>query len=290
MDIKIAITGANGYVGQNIIRKLEQSNNKIFPIKRHLLYGDTSQLSEHLFGYQAIINLAGAPIIQRWTKKNKVTIYNSRVLTTKNLCKAINMLPEEKQPKVFISMSAAGIYRENLSHDELSSGFANNFAARVVNDWEAAIFDLQPNIRRVVFRTSVVLGKQSQTISRLRPLFKLGLGAKIGNGKQPFPFVHIADLVKAFTEAVTNENYGGIYNLSAPENASNADFTKAFAKALNRPALLLIPAFVFKILYGKASEILLKNPILVPKRLLEQGFQFQYPTISTCVKEIAEKN
>ncbi len=286
--MKVMITGASGYLGQNIINRLHNPSTEIIGINRKLLYGDPNRLAEQLSQADVVINLAGAPIIKRWTSKNKAIIYNSRVLTTKNLCKAINILPKEMQPKTFISASAVGIYREDLVHDETSSRFANHFAARVTDDWEDALVDLPDTIRQVIFRIGVVLGKDSQFIQQVLPIFKMGLGGKIGNGKQPFPFIHVNDLVQAFAAAVTDKHYFGIYNLVAPQQISNKMFTRTLAKKLNRPAILPVPAVALKLAFGKASTLILKNPIVLPKRLEMQKFAYQHPTIESCLDQIID--
>ena len=286
--MKIAITGARGYLGENIIKELEKKDVDIIRVNRHLLYGLPQDLAKLISGCHAVINLAGAPIIQRWTKKNKVIIYNSRVLTTKNLCTAINSLSGNKQPSIYISASATGIYRENATHDESSSKFANNFAARVVDDWEDASEGLDDKIRKVIFRTGVVLGKKSQTISKLKPLFKLGLGAKIGNGKQPFPYIHINDLVNAYSQAIFNKQYVGIYNLVAPEMINNATFTKTFAHAVSRPAFLRVPTFFLILILGKSSQLLCKGSDVIPSRLAKLNFEYEYPTIDQAMDEITK--
>lgn len=286
--MKVMITGASGFLGQNIIENLQKQTIEIIGIERKLLYGDPQRLADKLNGADVVINLAGAPIIKRWTSKNKAIIYNSRVLTTKNITKAINSLPKEMQPKTFVSASAVGIYREGLAHDETSSRFANHFAARVTDDWEDALVDLPDTIRQVIFRIGVVLGKDSQFIQRVLPIFNLGLGGRIGNGKQPFPFIHVHDLVQAFVEAVSDERYLGIYNLVAPQQIDNKTFTQILAKKLNRPAVLPVPAIALKLAFGKASTLILKNPVVLPKRLQMQNFTYRHPTLESCLDQIID--
>ena len=286
--MKVMITGASGFLGQNIIENLQKQTIEIIGIERKLLYGDPQRLADKLNGADVVINLAGAPIIKRWTSKNKAIIYNSRVLTTKNITKAINSLPKEMQPKSFVSASAVGIYREGLAHDETSSRFANHFAARVTDDWEDALVDLPDTIRQVIFRIGVVLGKDSQFIQRVLPIFNLGLGGRIGNGKQPFPFIHVHDLVQAFVEAVSDERYLGIYNLVAPQQIDNKTFTQILAKKLNRPAVLPVPAIALKLAFGKASTLILKNPVVLPKRLQMQNFTYRHPTLESCLDQIID--
>lgn len=284
--MKVAITGSSGYIGNNIIDQLQEKEIEIIRIEKQVLYAEHSVLAKEVAGVDAVINLAGAPIMQRWTPKNKAIIYNSRILTTKNLTKAICSLPFNQQPSTLISISAIGIYREGITHDETSSKYANHFAARVIDDWEDALVDLPDHIRKVVFRSGVVLGKDSQFIERMLPIFKLGLGGKIGNGKQAFPFIDIKDLTNAFVSALFDESFFGIYNLVAPEQVNNKKFTQDFAQQLHRPAFIPVPAFMLRLFYGKASKLILKSPAVVPARLEAQSFHFRFPTITSCLTEI----
>ena len=284
--MKIGITGASGFIGQQLIDSLQSKGHTCVAIKRDLLYNPENGLSDILSGCDAVINLSGAPIIQRWTAKKKRIIYCSRVDTTLNLTETIRKIPVAKRPKVFVSASAVGIYEAGLEHDESSKLFDRGFAGTVVQDWEKASEPIPPSTRRVIFRIGVVLGKESQTIKQLVPLFKLGLGGKIGSGKQAFPFVHINDLVSAFEAALINENYSGIYNLVAPTTIDNAEFTKCFAQTLKRPALLPVPAFAIRLVLGKASGLLLEGATVIPKRLREAGFIFSYPTIGKALNQI----
>lgn len=284
--MRIIITGASGYIGKEITNHLNINNQTVVAVKRELLYGPISELANIIKNSDTIINLAGASIIQRWTKKNKTIIYDSRVKTTRNLVVAINSLPAVEQPKLFISASAIGIYRSGESHDESSTRYNPEFVGKVVKDWESASEDLSENINRVIFRIGLVLGKESKSIKNMLMPFKLGLGATIGNGRQPFPFIHIEDVANAFVTSIRNKQLSGIYNLVTPQLISNAEFTKAFASILKRSAFLCIPGFVLKIFFGKAAELLIESPEVVSKRFMEEGFNFKYKSIEDVLKSI----
>lgn len=284
--MKIAISGANGYIAKNLIEKLKMSGHQIVPIGRDKLY-NIEELAVILSDTEIVINLAGAPILQRWTKKNKNEIIKSRIDTTQNIVTAINGLHENKKPQIFITASAIGIYSTNtIIHSELSTSFANDFIGEVVKNWENASLSLSQNVRRVVFRIGLVLGKDAQTIQKLLPVFKMGIGGKIGSGEQPFPFIHISDLVNAIFWAIQNEKARGIYNLSAPENIDNKTFTRVLAQLLKRPAVFTVPVFGLKLLYGEAASLLLQSPQVTPQRLLDEGFEFHFPEIKSCLAEI----
>jgi len=284
--LKIRITGISGYLGIGIASELRRLGHEVSGIERKLIYGSISALTKEIENAEVIINLAGAPVLQRWTERTKRLIHESRSRTTQNLVQAINSVPEERRPKKFISASAVGIYKAGFLHNENSTNFDTGFLGLVVNDWEKPLKDLPLNIQKVVFRIGIVIGKEAKTITNLLLPFKFGLGATVGNGKQAFSFVHEKDVVKAFVWAVEDFDKNGIFNLVAPEKITNNDFTKALAKSLNRPAFFSIPEFVLKLVLGEAAVLLTKSPIVEPKNLLEAGFEFRYPDIESALKEI----
>ena len=267
---------------------LKKQGHDVAGIERKLIYGSSAILSKEIEGTDVIINLAGAPILQRWTKRKKILIHESRVRTTRNLVKAINALPKEHQPKKFISASAIGIYKAGFTHDETSTNFDKRFVGIVAKDWEDASNELPVTIQKTIFRIGLVLGKEAKTITNLLLPFKLGLGATIGNGKQSFPFIHEKGVIRAFVWAVEVLDKNGTFNLVAPESVTNKDFIKAFAKALNRPAIFSIPEFVLKMVLGEAAVLLTESPKVEPKNLLDAGFEFIYPDINSALKEILE--
>lgn len=281
------MSGASGYIGQKLQDHLTKKGHDCVPIRRELLYQGDRELSDLLAGCHAVINLAGAPIMQRWTDHNKQVIYSSRIDTTLNLAAAIRQLPQSQQPRIFVSASAVGIYSDGATHTEASNDFGDHFAAMVSKHWEKASDTLPPDTRRVIFRIGVVLGRHSQTMAKLLPLFKLGLGGKIGSGRQAFPYIHIDDLVSAFVQAIEDERLSGIYNLVEPQPITNKQFTKAMSKRLKRPALFTVPPFALKALFGQAARMILDGPTVIPQRLQEAGFQFQHPSIEQTIDEIA---
>ena len=285
--MKIALTGSHGFIGRNLSDFLKKKGFEARSISRFLICGNMEDLASSLAGTDVVVHLAGAPVMQRWTKRNRQIIHASRVVTTWNLVKAMDFLESARRPKVFISISAVGIYAPGNQHDEHSQNLSKNFLGAVVTDWENASTDLDREIRRVIFRSGVVLGKDSQMVRKVMPFFKLGLGGKIGNGKQPFPFIHIDDLVRIFYESMIRDDYEGVYNLVAPEQAANETFTKLLSRHLNRPAFFRVPPVFLKMILGEASATLLEIPAVVPGRLTsEANYQFRYPTLSSALLEI----
>ena len=287
--MKIAITGSSGYLGKLISKELSENGHSISEIERQVLYGDIEILKQKISRADIIINLAGAPIFQRWTKRNKQIIFDSRVTTTQNLIAAINKLPAEQHPKKFISASAIGIYKSGLLHDETSINFDEGSVGNVVRNWETPLNNLPEHIQKIVFRIGLGLGKNSLTIKKMKFPFKLGLGAVIGNGKQPFPFIHEKDAARAFLWAVNSFQGNEIFNLTAPEQINNKDFTKKYAKILHRPAILSIPGFMLKMIFGKASVLLTESPQVNSEKIRENGFIFNYSTLESALNEIIRK-
>ena len=285
--MKIVISGSNGYIARNLIHELEIAHHEIIRLPRSKLY-DIDQLAELLSGTSVVINLAGAPILVRWTKANKNEIMRSRIDTTQNIVKAINRLAEAKRPSLFICASAVGIYLQGKIHTEESNRYASDFVGEVVKGWENASIELSQSVRKVVFRIGLILGKEAKTIQKLVPVIKMGLGGKIGSGKQPFPFIHISDAIRAILWSIENEKAQGTYNLVAPENIDNKTFTQTLGKFLNRPVIFAVPAFILKIIFGEASTLLLQSPQVVPERLLNEGFKFSYSDINSCIAEIVQ--
>ncbi|MGQ8335302.1 TIGR01777 family oxidoreductase [Sunxiuqinia sp. A32] len=284
--MKVAITGSSGFIGKHITDELTARGHELRLVTRQMLYGDPTELVDFIKNTDVVINLAGAPILQRWTTTNKVIIYNSRVITTKNLCAAINQLPPKERPKTYIGASAVGIYQALATHDETSSNFAINFAGRVVMDWEDASLQLDKSVRRVIFRTGMVIGKDSQIMKYLLPIYKAGLGGWIGNGLQAFAFIHIEDVKKAFCDAVEEKAYSGIFNLVAPQLITNKDFSKSLANALNRPLFFSVPTKALELVYGEAAEMIVTSPKVIPKQLQDMGFSYQFPEIDSAIRQI----
>lgn len=284
--MKIKIAGISGYIGRLLEKNFTQKGYEVSGIKRQLLYGPLNDLSDEIKGCDVLINLAGAPILQRWNNKNKRTIYDSRINSTRMLVNAVNSLSEKKRPSKVISASAIGIYKNGMLHDESSTNFENSFVGNVCHDWENELTGLAPSVKLTIFRVGLVLGKEAKTIKNLLTPIKLGLGGKIGSGKQAFPFIHEKDLLSAFNWAVEKTPKKKIYNLVAPEQITNFEFTKAFADKLQRPAFFSVPSFLVKLILGQASILLLKSPMVHPQNLKDEDFLFVYPTIHTSLSEI----
>lgn len=287
--MQIAVTGSTGYLGSIIRQQAIKNGHTLKPIPRNLLYEEPAKLADYMAGCNAVINLAGAPVLRRWTNKNKEIIYASRVLTTRNLAKAITLLAPENRPHKLVSASAIGIYRSGELHDETSLNLDTGFLGKVVRDWEKEALALEPELPVVIFRLGLILGKNSHIIRKQLVPFKLGLGAYLASGAQAFPFVHEFDAAQAFLWAVQNHTVSGIYNLTAPTQITNKEFAQQFAAQLHRKVHFSIPKWIIKIGLGQAASMLCESPAVVSQKLLKEGFRFSYPDISTSLKSLLNK-
>jgi len=236
-----------------------------------------------------VISLNGASMLRRLTPKNKILLRESRIQAVGQLTNAMKQV--DKKPRLFVSVSAVGIYEPGQLHSEYDIKYNDDFIGQLCREWEAEAMKANDlNIRTVVFRLGVVLGKQGGVIKKLFPLFKAGLGAIILPSSSSFPWVHISDLAYAFVFAAENENMHGVFNLAANEQTNQKHFAMAFAKALRRPLWLVMPPFVLRIIYGKGVDIITKNPFVQSVRLKEAGFNFEFSDIDEAMSDLLKKN
>lgn len=282
----VTITGASGFVGSNLVKMFESTGYKVLRISQSTLK-ERSELIKVMEQSDIVINLAGANILARWSDEYKKTLYSSRIETTKRVVEA--MSASKTKPELFISTSAVGIYNHTDTHAEDSEGYANDFLAKICLDWESgALKAKELGIRTAIFRFGIILGDGGALSKMLIP-FSLGLGGSIGDGSQAFPFIHIEDLKRVYLHIVQNENLEGIFNLVAPQIITNKQFTKALSKALHRPAFFNVPEFAVRILFGEGAKVLTSGQKVIPKRLIESGFEFRFETIEKALSDLVDK-
>jgi len=279
--MKIAISGATGFVGKHLIDFFSKQNIEIVPITRDKLKLNDNEFKDYLEGVDAIFNLAGAPIIKKWSESYKKVLYSSRIDTTEKIATAIENL--EKKPKVFISTSAVGIYANRAVYSEDNFEYADDFLSKLCQDWEAKALSVKDITKVSIFRFGIVLGRDGGALKQMLTPFKLGLGGNIGSGKQGFSFIHIDDLINAY-DFVLKRELEGVFNLGSPEPTDNAGLTKALGKALNRPTFLPLPEFVLNIIFGEGARVLTDGQQMLPKRLLDEGFEFKYKNINETIE------
>ena len=291
---RIAITGASGLIGtalvghlkseghtvQKLVRRKALSPDEVFWDPRS---GDIDLAA--LEGVDAIIHLAGANVgDKRWTKKYRAEILNSRLLGTTTIANAVSTL----KPDVFISASAIGWYGEtgNRAVSE-SDRPGDDFLAAVCKQWEAAS-DLATDTRVVKIRTGLVLDSTGGALGKMLPLFKFGVGGKLGNGKQWWSWITLHDQIRAIVFALENPISGPV-NVTAPNPVTNQEFTSALARAMHRPALFPAPALALKIVLGGFSSEVLGSKRVVPQVLQEAGFTWDYPHITEALAELIQE-
>jgi uncharacterized protein (TIGR01777 family) len=284
--MNIAMSGATGFIGTHLTRAFGERGWRVIHLGRNDFELEVSLLKK-IDKADAVINLAGASIAERWTEEYKKVMYASRVDTTMKIVSALGKM--DKKPDVFISASAVGIYKPGGPYTEEDKDFADDFLGRLAFDWEqAALGSRETGTRTVVFRFGVVLGTGGGALQKMTVPFSLGLGGVIGDGKQPFSWVHIDDLVRAHISALEDKSFEGVYNLTAPNPTTNEGLTKALGHALNRPTFMRVPEFVLKLQLGEGAEVLLKGQKVLPKRLLERGFTFRFTDIERAIKDVVE--
>lgn len=280
----LAIAGASGLIGSRLTKNFESKNWNVIPLGRRDFSGKIQWLVQKIEQADVLINLAGAPIIKRWTNKYKEDIYNSRILTTRKLVEAIAL--STKKPSVFISASAVGIYDQECVQDEHSNQFAGDFLSKVCIDWEAEAEKASSLTRLAIIRLGIVLAREGGALKTMLPIFKLGIGGKISSGAQPFAWIHIADVINAVDFIITNDHAKGVYNLVAPGLINNRQFTVALGKVLKLPTWFTVPSFALRILFGEAAITLTGGQKVVPVRLEKQGFRFGFPEINQALANI----
>jgi len=288
--MKIAISGSTGFTGKALSAYLHSKGHEIIKINRQDFNNGIEEIVGKIKHSDCVINLAGSPIIKRWTKDYKLQIINSRVNTTLMLLEAIKY--NIVKPQVFINASAIGIYASEGVHDEYSQDFDKGFLGEVCRKWENAALKAEEEhkIRTVIFRTGVVLGKSGGALAKVLPIFKIGFGAVTGRPEQPFSFIHIYDFCRAFLFAIENKEMTGVYNLTSPEISTNKKYALSIGSSLRRPVLLAIPDFALRLALSEAASVIIQSPAAIPERLKNEGFVFEYPGVDSAVDNIIKES
>lgn len=284
--MRIAMSGATGFVGGHLTRGFESKGWTVIPLRRDDFQSDDG-LAKKCEGADIIINLAGAPVAARWTEEYKKTLYQSRLGPTMALVRVMGRLSQ--RPNAFISTSAIGIYSTNVArtHDEVDCEYADDFLGRLAQEWEKeALAAKNSGVRTLIFRFGVVLGRSGGALEKMLTPFKLGLGGIIGDGTQPFSWIHIDDLIEVYIRAIEDETMSGVFNLTSPEPTTNAGLTRALGKALRRPTVMKVPAFVLRLQLGEGAQVVTKGQRVIPKRLLGLGYRFRYHSIDEAIRDL----
>jgi uncharacterized protein (TIGR01777 family) len=267
--MNIAITGASGFLGRALSDRLRAAGHDVTAVSLR-----TQPPAELLKDCQAVVNLAGEPVAQRWTAAARERISNSRIQGTRSLVAALRQHP----PAVLVSASAVGYYGsrgdEVLTEDSPPGA---DFLGKLTVAWEqAAQAAEQFGVRVVTLRIGVVLGRGGGALAQMLPPFRLGVGGRLGTGEQWMSWIALDDLVSLVEFAIATTALSGPVNAVAPNPVTNTVFTRELAAALHRPAILALPALALRILFGEMSQILLGGQRVLPQAALRAGFQFRF--------------
>ena len=290
---RIAVTGASGLIGSALVGHLKSEGHIVQRlVRRSPISSDEVQWDpqtgfvdlQPLSGVDAIIHLAGVGVgDKRWNRKYKAEILNSRLLGTTAIAAAVS----ELKPAVLISASAIGWYGESGNRAVVETDrYGDDFLATVCREWEGAA-DLAGEIRTVKLRTGLVLDPTGGALGKMLPLFRFGLGGKLGSGKQWWSWITLHDQIRAIMFALENPISGPV-NITTPNPVTNQEFTSALARAMHRPALFPAPALALKIALGGFSSEVLGSKKVVPQVLQEAGFVWDYPHISEALAELVK--
>ncbi len=299
--MKVAITGATGFVGRRLVERLQEQGHqpliltrnpaaaqRAFPTLEIVAYTPTESGSwqQAIAGCDAVVNLAGEPIAEsRWTPKQKQEILNSRQLGTQKIVEAIAQA--NPKPAVLVNASAIGYYgtSETATFDETSPA-GNDFLAEVCQAWEAEAKKVKnAGVRLVILRLGIVLGNGG-ALAKMIPPFKLFAGGPLGTGRQWFSWIHRDDLVNLILEALSRGDIEGVLNATALNPVRMSELCQTLGKTLERPSWLPVPSFALEALLGEGAKVVLEGQQVLPKRTTSYGFEYQYPTLKQALEEI----
>jgi len=278
--VKVAVLGASGFVGGHLTKALADRGDDVRAISLH----DPETAAVAASGCDVVVNLAGAPVAQKWNDDVKREILESRTLLPQRFLDALAKQPEI--PKAYVSASATGYYgySKDATFTE-SDGPGTDFLADVCARWEATARNAHDlGMRVACVRSGIALGRDGGALAKMLPPFKMGAGGIIGNGKQWFSWIHIDDLVGIYLLAIDGAE--GVLNGTAPNPVTNAAFTKALGEAIHRPSFLPVPTFALRAMLGEGADALLNGQRVIPKRTQELGYAFAYPAIEPALAQV----
>ncbi len=297
MANRILVSGVSGPIGAALLPSLRQRGYEVTRLTRSKITSDdqiawdpSQPLSaDAVTGFDAVIHLAGESIVGRWTDDKKKEIRDSRVQGTRHLAEALAKTAQK--PKVFVSGSAIGFYgdrREEILREDSASG--TGFLPEVCREWEAAAQPaIDAGIRTVKIRTGVVLSAKGGALPKMLTPFKLGVGGKIGDGRQWMSWIDVRDLVGAIHHILKTDLLQGPVNMTAPKAVTNAEFTKTLASVLHRPAIFPVPAFAARLAFGQmADELLLASQRVEPTKLVRSGYPFLYMDLRKSLTDLLQ--
>ncbi|OZB96073.1 TIGR01777 family oxidoreductase [Paenibacillus sp. XY044] len=299
--MKVAICGGTGFIGSALSEHLLQNGQEVIVVTRKLPPGQTrdprltlytwDQIAHHpelMEGLDAVVNLAGSSLSQRWTAKAKDSIIQSRLTTVDAIDKLVAEL--HSKPGVVIQASAIAVYGTSWTDtfDENSPTRVMDFPSDVVSQWEDAADKIQ-GVRLVKLRIGVVLGNQGGAFPIMCLPYRLGVGGKIGSGRQWLSWIHLEDIVRLIEFCMTHPAAEGPVNATAPEPVTNDQFGRAVGRAYHRPHWFPVPSFMMKAVLGEQSLIILEGQRILPAKALALGFEFRYPRLQEALDNLSSE-
>jgi uncharacterized protein (TIGR01777 family) len=278
----LTLTGASGFIGRALAERLAAAGHKVQPF--------SLRSPQPLCVCDAVVHLAGEPIAQRWTPAAKRRIRESRIEGTRRLVAGLAALPSP--PRVLVCSSAVGFYGSR--DDEVlteASPPGSGFLADLCIDWERAADEARARGTRVVsLRTGMVLDGDGGALKRMLPAFRLGFGGRLGSGRQWMSWIHLDDLLRLIEFALADSGVSGPLNATAPNAATNREFTSTLARALHRPAFVTVPAFALQAPFGEMASVLLSSQRAIPRAALDAGFEFRHPELGPALQDVLRSN
>lgn len=294
------ILGGTGFIGRHLTDHLvtnghqvsllvrSQSKTTGLPQSCRTITGDpltAGSWQQEAAAADVVVNLVGKNIMTRWTEQEKEAIIASRVEATRRSVEALGLAAGP--PPSLINANAVGYYPADGTVYDESGPAGDTFLAKVCTAWQnEALKAREVGARTVIIRIAPVLGRDGGMLSSMLPVFRLGLGGRVGNGRQGFPWIHIRDLVRAVEFLAQSDECEGPVNLTAPEITDNARFTKALGRAVRRPAMLPVPATVLELFFGEMAQMLLQSPNAKPGVLQQAGFEFAFPRLEQALQDV----
>jgi uncharacterized protein (TIGR01777 family) len=289
--MKVLLTGASGFIGSHLSKRLVAAGHEVFPVSRHAASGGAAfdwsdaSLARGVEQVDAVIHLAGENLFgRRWTSRQKEVLRSSRTELTSRLARLV----ASKKPACFISSSAVGYYGDSPNaHFTESSPRGHGFLADLCGEWEAATSAAaNAGVRTVIVRTGVVLGQGGGALAKMLLPFKLGIGGPIGNGRQWLSWIHLDDLVSLFQFLLEKSREPGAFNATAPQPVTMKTFATALGRALHRPAVFPVPGMMLRLALGEVADVLVTGQYVEPRRACEAGFAFRFAGIDGALRDI----
>ncbi|HET8546674.1 MAG TPA: TIGR01777 family oxidoreductase [Bryobacteraceae bacterium] len=290
--MKIALTGASGFIGRNLLPILQAAGNQVRTFGRTSANVPWDALAgpppaDALAGTDAVVHLLGEPVAQRWTAEVKHRIMESRVRGTRNLVQALSAA--EQRPRILISASAIGYYGGTGDEPATeTSPPGSGFLAETCVRWEEEAAAAEAlGLRVVRLRIGIVLGRGGGALAEMLGPFRMGAGGPLGSGQQWMSWIHLQDLIELVAFVMSNTAMAGPVNATSPQPVRNADFAHELASVLHRPALMHIPKFALRLRFGEAADEMLSSSRVVPAVALKAGFRYRFPGLRSALEEAA---